>query len=249
MRFRLVTITAALCTLLVGVPAAAGGSDSTAVRSQRNPVPVLHFSFDNGESLRPGTRVQNVAGRGEGRVLTADGGRLMRVEGLRRRGAKFPAACGNCGRAIIEAGDRRAFDPGRRGFAYGAAIKMTAAEGSHDSNIMQKGFFRQQGGQYKLQIDFGKPSCVVNGRAGRLKARSTLSVANDRWHTVTCKRTRGAVTLRVDGIVRDRVRGATGRLANAAPIRVGGLKVATARNDQYHGRLDSVFVKIKPTRR
>jgi hypothetical protein len=113
---------------------------------------------------------------------------------------------------------------------------------------VQKGFFSQAGGQYKLQTDQGRPSCVVNGRAGRLIARSSLSVANRRWHQVTCQRTRTAVILRVDGVVRGRARGVTGRLANEAPIRVGGLKVAGANNDQYHGRLDNVFINIKPPR-
>jgi hypothetical protein len=75
-----------------------------------------------------------------------------------------------------------------------------------------------------------------------------MNVANRRWHQVTCQRTRTAVILRVDGVVRGRARGVTGRLANDAPVRVGGRKIAVANNDQYHGRLDNVFINIKPPR-
>jgi hypothetical protein len=244
-RLPLVHIAAALALLVVGGPPAAG----TASAAPRGDAQVLRFNFDNGESLRPGTRVRNVAGRGEGRVLVSDGGRLRRVEGVRGRGAKFPAACGTCGKAIIEAGDRNSFDPRRRGFTYGAVLKMTPSEGNSDSNIVQKGYFSQAGGQYKLQTDQGRPSCVVNGRAGRLIARSNVDVSNRRWHRVTCQRTRTAVILRIDGAVRGRARGVTGHLANEAPIRVGGRKVAGVETDQYHGRLDNVFVRIRGARR
>jgi len=208
----------------------------------------LRFNFDNGESLRPGTRVRNVSGLGAGRVLVAGGGRLQRVQGITRHGAKFPAACRGCGRAIIEAPDRAALDPRRSDFTFSAAVRMAPREGRHRSNIVQKGYFRQPGGQYKLQIDFGRPSCVVRGGAGRVFARSTVNLADRRWHTVTCHRWGSAVLLRVDGKVRARVRGATGWLANESPVRIGGKKVTSGPNDQYRGRLDNVFVRIRSAR-
>jgi hypothetical protein len=39
--------------------------------------------------------------------------------------------------------------------------------------------------------------------------------------------------------------GATGRVANAIPVRIGGKAVGPAGdNDQYHGDMDNVFLKI-----
>jgi hypothetical protein len=52
--------------------------------------------------------------------------------------------------------------------------------------------------------------------------------------------------LRVDGMLVARGRGATGRVANAAPVKIGGKAVGRGvGNDQYHGRLDNVFMTIR----
>jgi hypothetical protein len=49
----------------------------------------------------------------------------------------------------------------------------------------------------------------------------------------------------VDGVVRGDVAGLTGRLANIAPVRVGGKKIG-AGNKQFHGDIDSVFLRFRP---
>lgn len=241
MNVRIVLATAATCLLgcLVVVPAAS----PAAVHHTRRPSTQLTFNFDNGESLRRGTFVRNVTGRGRGKVVTAAHGRLKPVRGHPGRAALFPRV--RQGRAIIEVRDRRSLDPRRRVFTFGASVRMSHRQGRHHANLIQKGYFRQRGGQYKLQSDFGRISCVVFGSAGRVIARAPRSIANRRWHRVTCRRRPHAVILRIDGRLRARVRRATGGLANAAPVRVGGKNVKNAHNDQFHGSLDNVFVRIR----
>jgi hypothetical protein len=53
---------------------------------------------------------------------------------------------------------------------------------------------------------------------------------------------RVAVALGIDGKVRASVRAATGRVANSAPVRIGGTRLGV-RNDQYRGRVDSVYLR------
>lgn len=240
-------ITAAIALLMAStagpglfVATADGAAPTAQTHSAGNE---LRFTFDNGESLRPGTVVRDVSGhRNRGRVVVGGRGRLAPDQGLVKRGADYPAK----GRAIIEARDRRTLDPGRHPFKYGAAVKVTPRQVRAESNVVQKGFFSQPGGQWKLQLDrvTGRPSCVVNGSRGRVITPARVGIADGRWHRLECRRTRGAVSVRVDGQRRGRVFGSTGVVANAAPVRVGGSKT-TRGNDQFRGDLDSVFFDVK----
>ncbi len=187
--------------------------------------------------------MRNVAGRGPGKVVGSAHGRLSVVKGITGRGAAFP--CVTCGRALIEAADRPALDPKRHSFRFGAAVRMTPRQGAHHMNIVQKGYYNQQGGQYKLQVDLGRPSCVISGSGGRVIATSNRNLANSRWHNLNCERRGPEVILRVDGVVRGRMSGTIGLVSNASALRVGAKKVHKGGNDQYHGRLDNVFVRIQ----
>jgi hypothetical protein len=113
-----------------------------------------------------------------------------------------------------------------------------------ESNVVQKGYFRQAGGQYKLQLlDGGVPSCVLYGGRGRVVLEGRRSIADRSWHRLTCLRTPARVQLRVDGKVVAGVRRTVGFISNDAPVRIGGKKVKRG-NDQYHGAVDSVFLRL-----
>lgn len=200
----------------------------------------LRFTYDGRGGLREGDRVRNTAGKGRGIVRVAEGGRMAKVKGKPRRAARFPRS----GFGIIEAADRRAWDPRRRDFSYGTKVKVSRAEVVRHSNLVQKGYYRQPGGQWKLQLDRGLPSCVVNGDAGRLRVRSATSIADGAWHRLQCRRTSAGLVLRVDGAVAASGGGATGRVSNAAPVRVGAKKLGPGRVDQFRGRLDMTFLSI-----
>jgi hypothetical protein len=120
---------------------------------------------------------------------------------------------------------------------------MTHLQAEGKSNLVQKGLYNQAGGQYKVQVINGLPSCVIFGRLGRLLVTSKVSVGDGHWHNVSCSRVRARVTLRVDGKIAGRLHGGTGVISNAAPVRVGGLALIKA-NSQYHGNLDNVSLRI-----
>ena len=118
---------------------------------------------------------------------------------------------------------------------------------SKGQNVLQKGYSATSS-QYKLQIDgtAGRPSCVlvdIRNRTIRL-VRSTLSVADGAWHTVQCRRVDSRFGILVDGRMRGiRTIPATLTVANTHPLSIGG-KGVYADNDQYHGAVDDVFVRI-----
>ncbi len=210
---------------------------------------VFRFTFDNGESLKPGTRVRDASGHGNYGIVTVSGrGRLTVEQGLKGRGAGYPGGCRKCGRALIEVADGKGMDARRRPFSFGAAVKLKdrQAKRGKDPNILQKGLTTQRGGQWKLALVGAKPKCVFTGARGSVAIESKQPVDDNKWHRLQCRRIGRTVTLRVDGAVVASANAATGSIRNNAPIRVGGKAVGPAAdNDQYHGDLDNVFYSIE----
>ncbi len=236
----------ALATAVMALPAQAGDDNRLQAGGKGT---VLRYNFDNGESLNAGTRVRDVSGnRHHGTVIVSGRGNLRSVPGVTGRAAKFPRKCKGCGRGIIEASDARGLEPRKRAFSFGAAVRVTdrqAARGK-DPNIIQKGLLKQRGGQWKLELVGSRPRCIIQGRAGKVEVSSTVSVDDGTWHSLQCARKGPTVTLRIDGVVVNQGTGRTGRIVNDAPVRLGGKGVAgSGGNDQYHGALDNVFVKIR----
>jgi hypothetical protein len=229
----------------VALPATASGMTTS---SQAGNDLRLRFTFDNGESLEPGTRVRDSSGRRHHGVVRVSGrGHLTIERGVTGRAAGYPAACRGCGRAIISVNDGRGLDPLRRDFRFGVAARVTArqAKPGRDPNLVQKGLVSQDKRQWKLELIGARPKCVVDGRLGRATAMSPIPIDNGKWHRLVCSRNGPTLTLRVDGVVRATALGRTGRLANATPLRVGGKALrAAGQNDQYHGDLDNVFLRI-----
>ena len=248
MRFRTMAVAAALMTALAAPAAgsaAGAASGASAAQSQAAPIPDrFRFTFDNRETLAPNSLVRDVTGhRHPGTVLTIDNGSLSVQKDAAGRAAGFPGACKSCGRAIIAVPDAKGLDPGVRPFTFGAWVKVTKAQTQHNSNIVQKGFFHQKGGQWKLQLNGHLPNCVLFGRTGRLKVTSSIGVSDGKWHNVSCSRSHGTLVLRVDGTVRGRAKGRVGSISNVASVRVGG-KGLRPGNDQFHGVLDGVYLNV-----
>jgi len=246
--------TTTLIALLVATAAVSAVSAATALPAASSaheakrvpPGTHLLLTFDHREPLKRDTVVRDVSGhRHGGMVRTRAGGTLRPVDGWFKRGAAFPKLCDpTCGRAIVEVADRKGLDPQRRPFVFGAAVKATRPQARLGGNIVQKGFFNQAGGQYKLQLyKGGVPSCVVYGGKGRTIVNGTHTVADGRWHRLSCTRKPGWVTLRIDGKADATVRGPTGFIGNTVPLRVGGKKTKPG-NDQFHGAVDSVFLRF-----
>ena len=165
----------------------------------------------------------------------------------------FPPPCTvePCPRIALRAPTTTGLNPGRRPFRYGAAVRLSPDETTSGENVLQKGY-STTGSQYKLQIDgsAGRPSCVLVGeRDPRIYlAVSAVAVADDRWHTLECRRTSTRLTILVDGTVRGLAfLPASLSIRNRLPFSVGG-KGSFTDNDQFQGTLDEVWLEISGRR-
>ncbi|MQA97832.1 MAG: hypothetical protein GEV11_25615 [Streptosporangiales bacterium] len=167
-------------------------------------------------------------------------------------GLDFPAFCTAepCDRLMLEVPDAPELNPGERPFRFGAELMLRPEDRSTGSNVVEKGFFDDPGGQWKLQIDGrgGRPSCVVqgvwDGKRVTARAYATRAVGDGRWHTVTCVRTESAVVIEVDGAEQGRADLPTGTVVNTAPVVIGAKNLQTD-NDQFHGALRAVFLHVE----
>jgi hypothetical protein len=86
---------------------------------------------------------------------------------------------------------------------------------------------------------------LVDDRHPRIHAAiSSVGIADDRWHTLECRRDGSRLSMLVDGVVRGRATVPAGlSVNNRQPFSVGG-KGSYADNDQFQGILDEVWVTI-----
>ncbi len=186
-----------------------------------------------------------------GRVVAANDGEVEVVPGADEAGdaVAFPELCKarkGCPRAMLEVESDLALNPGVSDFEYGASVWLAPDQVTTGSNIMQKGRFATEGGLWKLQVDSeeGLPSCVFRSGEDLVKVRSTVSIADSEWHRVKCRRDATGVTISVDDVT-DRVDGPAESVDNDWPIRIGSPGVGDL-DDQFHGRVDDVFLRIDP---
>lgn len=244
--------TALLCAVAPSGVAAANpdtGVNPKSAEAARAGAQTFRFNFDNGETLKPGTRVRDVSGHGHFGIVRVSGNGHLTVldNGVKGRAAGFPRARPGAGRAIITIDKDPALNPAKRPFSFGAAVRATPkqAPDGKDPNILQKG--SDVTPKWKLHLIGSKPRCVFAGPTTEIVLTSPDSIANGNWHQVVCSRSGRKHQLFVDGALKAKSTNAfSGKFTSAAPVKVGGRAVGKAgRNDQFHGDLDNVFLDIE----
>jgi hypothetical protein len=231
----------------VGAPTSAdAGAHAAEVLLAALTAQTIRYTFDAG----PGRLMLDSGGHYTLRPVVGGGGAI----GFARHGAgyavRFPARCHaaapeQCPRAILESTRRDLFNPGTRPIRFGAKVLMTSADTGPGANVIQKGFSVGGGSQYKLQVDgrFARPSCVLADGRAIYRLVGPASIADGRWHTVTCTRIGGRMSINIDGRAISRRIPAGLSISNTEPLRIGG-KSAGPYNDQFAGRIDDVFVTL-----
>jgi hypothetical protein len=244
-------LSARLLTLaLIVVPAVPALAATPTATATAAPVLVARYNFDGGVAANG--RVAENSGRGVPLVVrTADKGTVRFLSGTGGKYSGFPVRCAagakTCPRALLEGADDADLDPGTRRFTWGATVYIAKSQLAGSSNLMQKGVATTES-QWKMQVGetHGKAQCVVVGR-GSSKAylvRSSVAVADSKWHKVICQRSGTALSVYVDGTLRGRTTvPATLNIANDKPLRIGGPNFNTS-SDMYHGFLDDVYAQL-----
>jgi hypothetical protein len=161
----------------------------------------------------------------------------------------FPPKCAGpaCPSVVLQKGTAPNLNPGTAKISFGASVLISANQTNGGQNVLQKGY-SATGGQYKLQVDgiAGRPSCVmVDSRRSHIRlVRSTVTVADGTWHRVECRRYGTKFGIIVDAAVRGIITiPATLSVSNKGPLSIGG-KGAFPDNDQFHGVLDDVWIRV-----
>ncbi|HEU4348210.1 MAG TPA: LamG domain-containing protein [Actinoplanes sp.] len=191
-------------------------------------------------------------GSGKGHLLRAvvrDGGTVKLEPHGSGQAMVYPPKCAGtgCPRVVLQAGDTADLNPGAGPLRYGAAVRLAAEEAGAGENIMQKGY-STAGGQYKLQVDgvSGKPSCGMSDKSSTTVhiARSRESIADGEWHTLECRRSGETLSILVDDQMKATVAiPETLSVVTAQPLSIGGKGVGE-NNDQYHGAVDDVWIRV-----
>jgi Concanavalin A-like lectin/glucanases superfamily len=152
-------------------------------------------------------------------------------------------AFGFAGRpSYVDVANTAALNPGTAAFTVAARVRLatrpSAAVGDFD--IIRKGLASTPGGDWKVEIlQSGRAFCLFKGSAGQVSVTGGPNLANNRWHSISCRRTSTGVRLIVDGTTYTKT-GATGSIANASSTLIGAK--STTGEDQYAGLLDEVSV-------
>jgi len=182
-------------------------------------------------------------------VISAHGGGVRPIAHGPGSALAFPPKChgARCPHVALQSFTSADLNPGARNIAYGADVLLKPAQTSKGENIVQKGY-SATGSQWKLQIDgvAGRPSCVlVDDRTPAIRlARSSVTAADGRWHSVQCHRIGTVLAVYVDGVARGSTTvPAKLSVTNDRPLSIGA-KGAFDDNDQFDGALDNVWVQI-----
>jgi hypothetical protein len=208
------------------------------------PLVVVRYGFDNGGILA------DLSGHGHTlRTRAGHGGRTRVVPHKPGRALAFPKKCARakCARVVLQTPHAAELNPGSGAFAFGATVKLSPRQTTRGQNVIQKGY-SARGSQYKLQIDgaAGKPSCVlVDRRKPKVRlVKSSVTVADNAWHRIACRRVGTVLSIAVDGVIRGAVAIPSGlSVANKAPLSLGG-KGGFQDNDQFQGAFDDVWISM-----
>lgn len=236
---------------------------------------LLSITFDSApEPGSPITELQADVGAatlsrsqlGSGEVLAAPDERAGRA-------AAFPqeadVASGNLAVLRVTLAGPDTLAVGTENFDFGVDVNYPAgsagdATGDDGDNLLQRGLFGD-GGQYKLQVDSGRPACRIAGSQGEVLVKADLRLDDDQWYRLLCQRDSGEVTLFVaelDGTTpqgdlkwtswteRD-TSGSIDPGEPAEPVSVGGKlnpegEIVKDAPDQFSGVLDNLIVRRLP---
>jgi hypothetical protein len=225
---------------VVAAPAQAWADDPPLVTEM-----TAHYGF-NGRS----SSIVDESGNGHTlRVISFQGGQVRAVAHGPGTALAFPDKCTRqvCPHVALQSVESAGLNPGTRDIAFGADVLLDPGQTSTGQNVMQKGYSATSS-QYKLQIDgaAGHPSCVLVdvGRPVIRMVRSSVTIADGRWHRVRCQRIGTRLEVYVDNVPRGRTAVPEGlNVSNDLPLSIGA-KGAYRDNDQFNGILDNVWVRI-----
>jgi len=119
---------------------------------------------------------------------------------------------------LVTIPDAPSIDPGTSAYTIEIRYRTTNKFG----NLIQKGQAATKGGQFKIQLPQGRPTCYFKGSLGRVGTGSPTAINDGAWHTLRCTRTASAVDFFVDGVRVGHKNGPSGLIDNKLPLSIAG---------------------------
>ena len=144
--------------------------------------------------------------------------------------------------AYVKVSSSPLLNPGSGAFTVTARVRFSVRPSTAvgDYDLIRKGLASTKGGDWKVEIlPTGYAFCLFRGSAGTVSIKHGPNLADNRWHTVACRRSGSTVRLTVDGSSWT-ASGSTGTIANSSTVFLGAK--GSAGEDQYAGLLDEVTV-------
>jgi hypothetical protein len=144
--------------------------------------------------------------------------------------------------------DSSSLDPGSSNITFTVNVNFAAIPAT-DYDLLRKGLSNTNGGDYKVEILKKKSgteawaSCFFGGSAAGKGVTFRQNLADSRWHSITCTKTSGSISVIVDG--QTTTKSVTiGSIANSSPLWLGAKFKGTTPKDRYIGLMDEVSIQI-----
>jgi Concanavalin A-like lectin/glucanases superfamily len=165
---------------------------------------------------------------------------------------------GTTSRVIVPDNPNGSLDPGAQPFSYSVTFNTSVVPDATvgDFDLLRKGLGSTKGGYYKVELyptsdhTRARPLCQLQGNTGAAKlvigvnpvTGKKFNLADGIWHTITCKKDDGGLTMVVDDVQVGFKAATIGSIANSAPLTIGAKQ--DAGGDWYNGLMDRAKVKV-----
>ncbi len=136
-------------------------------------------------------------------------------------------------------------NPGTGDFSFGAAVNFTELPPPSNWDVIRKGVDGNAGGYYKLEVFLGvsggaRARCFFrDGDGTQISVVRGTGLSDGQWHLLTCSRTGGNVSIKVDSGTSSNPVTGLGSIANTAELTVGAQLPG---GDFFKGRIDDAQV-------
>jgi len=159
---------------------------------------------------------------------------------------------GDTSKAVVP--DSATLNPGAADFSYTVQFQTTVVPASgFDYDMIRKGLSSTDGGEYKMELinvsGKAKAFCLVKDSKRKWTSlRAGNNLADNRMHTITCKKTATSLSLILDGKTVNTKSIALGTVSNTGPVMVGSKAPDDSGpvNDAYNGLMRSATITVEP---
>ena len=168
---------------------------------------------------------------------------ITSVSGTSGKGYHF-----NGSSSIVTVASSSSLNPGSSNIRFTVHVKFgrVPSQSVGDYDLIRKGLSSTSGGDYKMEIfpnsnrSQAQALCYFRGSSGSGTLQKGPTLADGKWHTISCYKTASAMQLTVDGTTYTKSV-TIGSITNSAPLTLGAKSTG---GDWYWGDMDEVSVQI-----